>query len=80
MIYVGQNAFRITVETGIDLSGVSSSLIFLRYATPSLSTGDFVATVSDSTAGTIYYDCTSTDTLAKGVHVFPSSKYNPSRR
>lgn len=70
MIYVGQNSFRITVETGIDLSGVSSSQVYMRYFSPTLSTGAYVATVSASTDGTIYYDMTSTDTLANGVWTF----------
>jgi hypothetical protein len=70
MIYVGQNSYRLTVETGINLSGVSSSQIYLRYFSPTLSTGSYVATVSASTAGTIYYDMTSTDSLASGVWTF----------
>jgi hypothetical protein len=67
MIYVGQNAFKIYVDTGINLTGVSSSLIFLRYASPTLSTGVFAATVVTSTAGIIQYECTSTDSFEKGV-------------
>ena len=73
MIYVGQNSFRITVETSIDLSGVSSSQIYMRYFSPTLSTGAYVATVSVSTAGTIYYDMSSTDSLATGVWTFWAS-------
>ena len=70
MIYVGQNSFRLTVETGIDLSGVSSSNVYLRYQSPTLSTGEYVLTVSVSTAGTVYYDMTSTDSLATGLWTF----------
>lgn len=67
MIYVGQNSFRLTVETGIDLSGVSSSLVFLRYRAPSLSTGEYAPTVTASTAGTFIYDFTSTESLESGL-------------
>ena len=70
MIYTGQNGFRIQVETSYNLTGVSSSLVFLRYISPSLSTGAYAATVLVSTAGTIYYDPVSTDTFAKGAWVF----------
>ena len=70
MIYVGQNAFKIYVDTGIDLSGVSSSLVLLRYSSPTLSTGEFTATVVTSTDGIIQYECTSTDTFEKGKWVF----------
>lgn len=69
MIYVGQNAFRLNVDTAIDLSGASTTNIFLRYSSPSLSTGHYLPTVADSTAGTMYYDFTSTQSLEAGVWV-----------
>jgi hypothetical protein len=68
MIYVGQNSFRLVVTTAIDLSGVSSSLVFLRYRAPmTLSTGEYSATILTSTAGIICYDFTSTDSLEDGL-------------
>jgi hypothetical protein len=68
MIYVGQNSFRLVVTTSINLAGVSSSLVFLRYKSPmTLSTGQYPATVLTSTAGIIYYDFTSTDSLEDGL-------------
>jgi hypothetical protein len=70
MIYVGQNAFRLQVETGVDLTGASSSLIKIRYASPSLSTGEYDGTVLVSTAGSIYKDFTSSMSLEKGEWVF----------
>jgi len=69
MIYVGQNAFKVYVDTGIDLTGVSSSNVYLRYSSPTLSTGALVATVVTSTAGIIQYECTSTDIFEVGKWV-----------
>jgi hypothetical protein len=70
MIYVGQNAFRMQVETEINLTGVSSSAVFLRFVSPNLSTGQYTATILSSTGGTLYYDFTSTDSLMAGLWVF----------
>ena len=67
MIYVGQNAFQIVVDTGFNFTGVSSSQVFLRYTSPTLSTGQFVATVVTSTAGILSYTCGSTDSFEMGV-------------
>jgi len=69
MIYVGQNAFQIVVDTGFNLAGVSSSQVYLRYTSPTLSTGVFVATIVTSTAGIISYTCGSTDTFEFGKWV-----------
>lgn len=66
MIYVGQNSFRLNIDTTCDLTGVSSSQIFIRYTSPSLSTGEFIPTIVSSTFGTLYYDFTSTQSLEAG--------------
>jgi hypothetical protein len=68
MIYTGQNSFRLVLDTTIDITGASS--ISIRYASPTLSTGSYTATALVSTAGTMFYDFTSTDSLAVGVWVF----------
>ena len=67
MIYVGQNAFQIVVNTGFNFTGVSSSQIWLRYTSPSLSTGAFIPSVVTSTAGILAYTCGSTDSFEMGV-------------
>ena len=69
MIYVGQNSFRLNVDTAIDLSGASSSDIYLRYTSPTLSTGEWLPTVDVSTAGTLYFDFGSTYSLESGEWV-----------
>jgi hypothetical protein len=70
MIYVGQNAFRLNVDTGIDLSGASSSNVYIKYISPSLTTGSFLPVISTGSTGYMYYDFTSTQSLEKGVWTF----------
>ena len=69
MIYVGQNSFQIVIDTDFNLAGVSSSDVFLRYTSPSLTTGQFAPAITTSTDGILTYTCTSTNTFEAGVWV-----------
>ena len=81
MIYVGQNAFRLVVTTDINLTGVSSSLVYLRFRSPmTLSTGEYTATVLTSTAGIIFYDFKSTDSLEDGLWTMWAYVIHPDTR
>lgn len=80
MIYVSQNAFRLNVDTNIDLTSASSSLIYIRYFSPTLSTGQFTVNKSTETNTYIYRDFTTTDSLAAGDWVMWAHITHPDNR
>ena len=67
-IYTTQSKLRIQITTGIDLSAATATAI--KYKSPTGTTGQWVATISDAANGVIYYDLTSAELSTKGKWLF----------
>ena len=67
-IFKGQTALRITLQTFCDLEGVLSLVI--RYRKPDGKTGEFPATVGDTSKGGIFYEAIEGDIDQSGWWAF----------